>query len=72
MSTSLGSPAAFASMLPSPLLCAQASLVQQWAKEVTKWLGSERLSAIALLQSPDAPRIVAEFQVSCAEGRRLK
>ena len=40
--------------------------MHQWAKEVTKWLGSERLSAVALLQSPDAPRIVAEFQVQSA------
>ncbi|KAG1662668.1 hypothetical protein FOA52_014594, partial [Chlamydomonas sp. UWO 241] len=51
-----GAPAAAKVLVVTP-----ASLVKQWAKEVTKWLGRERLNAVALIQGPDAPQQITDF-----------
>jgi hypothetical protein len=40
----------------------QSSLVLQWVKEVSKWLGAERLVAAALLQNHEAPGILIDFK----------
>ncbi|MEW5302035.1 MAG: hypothetical protein WDW36_004847 [Sanguina aurantia] len=40
-----------------------ATLVQNWAKEVKKWLGSERLQALPLTQGPEAKQLVQDFKL---------
>lgn len=40
----------------------QSSLVMQWVKEVSKWLGSERLVAGALVQNQEASSKLNDFK----------
>ncbi|GFR40730.1 hypothetical protein Agub_g1339, partial [Astrephomene gubernaculifera] len=42
-----------------------ATLVDNWGREVKKWLGSERLQALCLQQSSAAKQTIMEFRHGC-------
>ncbi|KAG2442443.1 hypothetical protein HXX76_002529 [Chlamydomonas incerta] len=44
------------------LVVTPATLVDNWGREVKKWLGSERLQALCLQQSPTAKQQILEFR----------
>ncbi|PNH03572.1 DNA repair and recombination protein RAD54B [Tetrabaena socialis] len=47
------------------LVVTPATLVDNWGREVKKWLGSERLQALCLQQSPAAAQHILEFRHGC-------